>query len=157
MRSVGRTPISQKELDLIFHKLEPYLKNGLSLNKACIQAKIPKSTVYQIYQKNVEFMEKIDACRNYHAVLATSVLTTELERISTKQKNGDKLGSDEIKFVQWIALNNNSLKEEYGRIEESNEHKKPNEEMQMFIDDPNALKTLLGTFEEAMKPLNSSN
>ncbi|MCL4417344.1 MAG: hypothetical protein M1365_11705, partial [Actinobacteria bacterium] len=33
--SVGRPALSKEETDVIFRKLEPYLKMGLSINKVC--------------------------------------------------------------------------------------------------------------------------
>lgn len=50
---VGKKPLVDEEVDLIFRKLEPYLKKGLSLHKACLEAQIPKSTAYDLYQSCV--------------------------------------------------------------------------------------------------------
>jgi len=48
--------LSDKEIDLIFRKLEPYLRVGLSLHAAALKADIPKSTVYDLYAENEEFV-----------------------------------------------------------------------------------------------------
>lgn len=111
----GRKPLVDEEVDLIFRKLEPYLKKGLSLHKACLEAQIPKSTAYDLYQEYDEFAERIDACKNYHSLLIGDVFTKELERIAKKQTKGEGLSTSEIKFVQWVALNGRATKEEYGR------------------------------------------
>ncbi len=115
MAKVGKKPLVDEEVDLIFRKLEPYLKNGLSLNKACIEAQIPKSTAYDLYKEYDEFAEKIDSCKHYHSLLVGDVFTEELERIAEKQKKGQDLSTNDIKFVQWMALNGNATIDEYGR------------------------------------------
>ena len=100
--------------DEIFRKVEPFLKCGLSLHKACLQAQIPKSTAYDLYRNNKAFSERIDTGRNYYSVLVTSIVTKELERISSKQDRGKKLQPLEVRLVQWIATNSRALKGEYG-------------------------------------------
>ena len=111
----GRKPLVDEEVDLIFRKLEPYLKKGLSLNKACLEAQIPKSTAYDLYREYDEFAERIDACKNYHSLLVGDVFTRELERIVEKQNQGENLSVSDVKFVQWVALNGKATKDEYGR------------------------------------------
>ena len=111
----GRKPLVDEEVDLIFRKLEPYLKKGLSLNKACLEAQIPKSTAYDLYREYDEFAERIDACKNYHSLLVGDVFTRELEKIVEKQSQGESLLVSEVKFVQWVALNGKATKDEYGR------------------------------------------
>lgn len=115
MAKAGKKPLVDGEVDLIFRKLEPYLKRGLSLHKACLEAQIPKSTAYDLYQEYDEFAERIDACKNYHSLLIGDVFTKELERIAKKQNKGENLSISEVKFVQWVALNGRATKEEYGR------------------------------------------
>lgn len=103
-----------EETDIIFRKIEPFLKCGLSLHKASLQAQIPKSTVYDLYKNDEAFSEKIDTSRNYYSVLVTSIVTKELERISSKQDRGKKLQPLEVRLIQWIATNSRALKAEYG-------------------------------------------
>ena len=91
-----------EETDIIFRKVEPFLKCGLSLYKACLQAQIPKSTAYDLYRNNKSFSERIDTSRNYYSVLVT------------KQDRGKKLQPLEVRLVQWIATNSRALKGEYG-------------------------------------------
>ena len=52
MAKAGKKPLVDEEVDLIFRKFEPYLKKGLSLKKACIEAKFP-SLQLMIYTKNI--------------------------------------------------------------------------------------------------------
>lgn len=100
MAKVGKKPLVDEEVDLIFRKLEPYLKKGLSLNKACIEAQIPKSTAYDLYKEYDKFAEKIDSCKHYHSLLIGDVVTKELEKIAEKQNKGQNLSIQEIKFIQ---------------------------------------------------------
>lgn len=115
MAKVGKKPLVDEEVDLIFRKLEPYLKKGLSLNKACIEAQIPKSTAYDLYKEYDEFAEKIDSCKHYHSLLIGDVVTKELEKIAERQNKGQDLSIQDIKFIQWVALNGNATIDEYGR------------------------------------------
>ena len=43
------------------------------------------------------------------------VFTRELERIAKKQNKSQDLSANELKFVQWVALNSKGTKDEYGR------------------------------------------
>lgn len=99
MGKVGKPVIVDEEVDLIFRKLEPYLKKGLSLHKACIEGQIPKSTAYDLYNEYDEFAERIDAAKNYFSVLVSDIIHNELKRILKKQITKpvfkDPLGEDE--------------------------------------------------------------
>ncbi len=57
----GKPALSDKKIDIIFRKLEPYLRIGLSLHAACNRGEVPKSTVYDLYKENREFAEIVDA------------------------------------------------------------------------------------------------
>lgn len=111
----GRKPLVDNEVDSIFRKLESYLKKGLSLNKACLEAQIPKFTAYDLYREYEEFAERIDACKNYYSVLISDIISTELNKIMEKQKKKESLEGNEIKFIQWVALNSNATRHEFGR------------------------------------------
>lgn len=60
MAKAGKKPLVDNEVDSIFRRLEPFLKKGLSLNKACLEAQIPKSTAYDLYREYEEFAELDD-------------------------------------------------------------------------------------------------
>lgn len=55
MAKTGKPSLSQKKIEDIFRKLEPYLRCGVSVHRACQEAKIPKSTVYDLIRENSEF------------------------------------------------------------------------------------------------------
>ena len=132
--------------DEIFRKLEPHLKCGLSLYKASLQAQIPKSTVYDLYQKDKPFSEKVDASKNYHSVLVTNIVTVELERIATKQRGGKKLQLPEIRLVQWVATNSRSTRSEYDRnyVESIEEEDKTDTTLDL-------LRKIIGDCENSLK------
>ena len=115
---IGRPALKDEEKDVIFRKLEPYLKSGLSINKACLKVQIPKSTIYDLCCDDSQFAEKIDTAKSYYSVLVSSIITKELERIAQNQSKG-KLKGEELRFIQWVAVNSNHTREEYGRITDS--------------------------------------
>lgn len=115
MAKAGKKPLVDNEVDSIFRKLEPYLKKGLSLNKACLEAQIPKSTAYDLYREYEVFAERIDASKNYYSVLISNIISTELNKIVEKQRKKKSLDGNEIKFIQWVVLNSNSTRHEFGR------------------------------------------
>ncbi len=112
--SIGRPSISIEQKESFFRKLEPYLKIGLSVNKACLQAKIPKSTIYDLIHSDEKFAEKIATCKQYVSVLVSDTLVSDLTRISDYMKSGKKLGDEDFKRVAWFALNSGLTKEEFG-------------------------------------------
>ena len=57
MAKAGKKPLVDEEVNLIFRKLEPFLKKGMSLHKTCLEAQIPKSTAYDLYREYEEFAE----------------------------------------------------------------------------------------------------
>ncbi|OGH26146.1 MAG: hypothetical protein A3C30_03480 [Candidatus Levybacteria bacterium RIFCSPHIGHO2_02_FULL_40_18] len=111
---IGRPALSNDDINLIFRKLEPHLKMGLSINRACYKASIPKSTVYDLYNENSQFAERIDTARNYFTDLINNIIHTELLDIVEFQKISlGPLNTDEKKFILWIAANSNAMKEYY--------------------------------------------
>lgn len=104
---------TQAEKDEIVHKLEPYLKIGLSVRKACLEAKIPKSHVYDLMNEEEDFMDRIVTCQNYMSVLVSDILMADVLRISADVKNNKRLLKEDAERVHWVALNSNLLKEEF--------------------------------------------
>lgn len=111
-QNIGRPALKSKEIDSLFRKLEPYLKAGLSIHKACLKAQIPKSTIYDLKVQNQEFAEKIEIAQNHQSILVAEIVSNELEFIKTKQSGGSGLTRDQIKFIQWVATNSRTTKEE---------------------------------------------
>ncbi|OGM26672.1 hypothetical protein A2627_01455 [Candidatus Woesebacteria bacterium RIFCSPHIGHO2_01_FULL_39_28] len=165
----GRPPVIVSGLDITFHKLEPYLKTGKTLNKACILAKISKSSVYKYYGLNEEFTEKIDVARAYTSVLVndnffsrlvdvskriskTRELRIQLEnkRISEKKYREESSIYDVTEkdwdFLKWYAVNSHSTRDEYGtRVEITGKDSKPELPQELF--EPKPMETVLATYE----------
>jgi len=105
----------EQTLDEIFRKIEPYLKRGLSVNKACNKAQISKSTVYDYIRKNDNFSERVRRAQQFLSVMLSITLARELYEITRRQNSGEKLTRDDIRFLWWFALNSNCTREEFGR------------------------------------------
>jgi len=149
-QNIGRPAISDKQVDTIFRKLEPYLKAGLSIHKACLKAQIPKSTVYDLKFENPDFAEKIEIAQSHQSILVAEIVSNELEFIKTKQSDGSGLTRDQIKFIQWVATNSRTTKEEFSRDEIIEAE---NEAMQMGKNDPRVMKTLFGAYQNMLNNL----
>lgn len=113
--------------EYLLQKLEPYLKSGLSVNKALCETKIHNSEFYKFMAEDEFFRDGVSRFRQYIAVLVNQAIVTELFAIVEKQngneaKNIDPqpLSKDDIKFLMWFALNSNLTKEEWGRRENIN-------------------------------------
>jgi len=103
-------------------KLEPYLKSGLSINKALREAKVLNSEFYKYMSEDRLFGEKIAKFRQFIGVLANKAIITELFMIIDKQNGGEAksiqpqpLSKDDVDFLCWFALNSNLCREEWGR------------------------------------------
>lgn len=122
----GRPFLTEKQRterkEYLLLKLEPYLKSGLSVNKALAEVHIFNSEFYRYMKEDRLFGEKIALFRQYISILVNKIIVTELLRIVEKQ-NGNMakniapqpLEKDDIDFLWWYALNANVCKEEWGR------------------------------------------
>lgn len=123
----GNQPITQEEKDRIVHQIEPYLKSGLSIRKACLEARIPKSTFYKLMDQDEDFRDKIETFKNFVPVLLNSVILRELQAIVEKQNGNEakgirpqRLDSTDIGFLKWFATTSNLTKEEWGERKDIN-------------------------------------
>ena len=130
----GRPPITQQEKNLILHKLEPYLKAGLSVKKALVQAQVPNSTFYKLMAEDREFMENIRRFQQYLSIFLSNVLAQHLFDIALKQSRGEKLLWQDLKFLFWFSLNSNATKEEFGRRTNSQQNYDPELEIKRILD-----------------------
>lgn len=141
--------VRRKEYLLL--KLEPYLKSGLSVNKALREAKVFNSEFYKYLSEDRLFGEKIELFKQYLSVLVNKVIVTELFRIVEKQNGNENmlpqpLSKTEIDSLIWFALNSNVCGEEWGRRQKPDSYD-PEMEMQR-------LHTLI---EEAHKDVYTGN
>ena len=114
----GRPKVSDSEKQLIFEKLVPYLHRGLSVNKACGQSGIPKSTVYDLIQKDEQFAEKINTAKDYMSVLYAGSAVTYFTNISDKIMRRIDLSSEEVNFLKWYGEKARTTREEFGERKE---------------------------------------
>lgn len=112
---MARPQITLESKNILVQKLEPYLKSGLSLKKACSYAQVSRSTVYYLMDKDEEFLDTIRRFEQYLSVIISNALTKQLLVIVKKQNEGKELSRIDLRFLQWMALHNNQLIEEYGR------------------------------------------
>lgn len=120
-KNLGRPTLTDKELenylDDIFRRIEPYLKSGLSVNKACNNSQISKSMVYKYIQENENFAEKIKHAQQFISVIFSKTIVKQLHKIIKKQNDGVMLTKEDIDFLKWFAVNSNLTREEFGRRE----------------------------------------
>ncbi len=126
LHKVGRSKLTEyqkaERKDFLLRKLEPYLKSGLSVNKALKEAKIHNSEFYKYLAEDEFFGEKIAKYKHYISVLTNHIIVSELLRIVEKQ-NGNltqnikpqPLSDQDIKFLWWYAINANTCREEWGK------------------------------------------
>lgn len=115
MKVNGRPLLNEYQITTLFQKLEPYLMSGLSIRKSCHLAKVPRSTVYCLLDRNKRFLDQITRSRQYVSVLFCTITSKILVDISTKQIDGKDISLVEMDFLQWYATNYVGCMEEYGR------------------------------------------
>lgn len=120
--------ITDQKKDEILRKLEPYLKSGLTVHKACLEAKIPDSTVSDL-MKDEKFAEKIKTFQQYLSVLTANAfynLLVKLIKKMTGVKNPDgtwkeepqDLSKNELELLKWHSTKSKITREEYGDRQE---------------------------------------
>ena len=103
--------------EYLSQNLEPYLKTGLSVNKALREAKIHNSEFYKYMSEDRLFGEKIQRFRNFISILVNTALVNHLMDIARKQTGYGQpqgLSKDDVDFLQWFALHSNLTSGEYG-------------------------------------------
>src|SRR5579872_1614536 len=102
--------------EYLVQKLEPYLKIGLSVNKALKEAQIANSEFYKYLSEDRLFGEKIQGHRNFISVLVSAALVNHLMDIVSKQtERTEGLSKQDVNFLCWFATHSNHTTEEYGR------------------------------------------
>lgn len=111
----GRPPLDEKQKNEIVKKLEPYLKAGLSMRKSCLEAGVPRSTVYKILDQDEQFMDQIRRYQQFLSVAVSNSMVRQLFSIKVKQNNGEELTTDDLGFLKWFATHSKATKEEFGK------------------------------------------
>lgn len=136
--NLGGRPETPKEiLEVYLGKLEPFLKNGEKLYRACLNAQVPYANVYDHYQKHDWFSERIDAFSAYPANIVNNLLFGRVIGIATKQskmqellndlKNGKikkedfptlkaeyEISEDDWTYIKWYATNAHTVRDDFG-------------------------------------------
>lgn len=144
--AIGRPSLTPEAVDNIFRKLEPYLKSGLSLHKACLEAKVPKSTAYDLCDTDYEFSEKIDTSRNHLTIMTHQIMYKHFQNIQGKQNKGEMLDTNDLNFIKWFASTNKIAKEEFDpkAVDEEAERDK---KYAAIVNDDRAVLTLAQTIQ----------
>lgn len=121
MKVNGRPLLNEYQITTLFQKLEPYLMTGLSIRKSCQLAKVPRSTVYCLLDRDKRFLDQITRSRQYISVLVCTITSKMLVDITNRQIKGKCMTEIERDFVQWYPLHHVSCVEEYGRKLNSNQ------------------------------------
>lgn len=116
-RKRGRPLIGLMGKMLVVRKLEPYLKIGFSIRKACSEAKVNRAWVYTLRERDENFADQIDRAQQYLSVIVNNILTGEVVRIVKKQITGEELSKLDVDFLMWFGTHSNAASEEYGRRE----------------------------------------
>lgn len=111
----GKKPLSLTAQQALVHKIEPYLKAGLSIRNACLESGVPRSTLYKLMDEDEEIMDQIRRFQNYLNILTVSAVAKHLFGIGVRQQQGSTLDVEDIKFLQWFATHSKSCKEEFGK------------------------------------------
>ena len=134
-QGAGRPVLTPEELKekktKVLQKIEPYLKSGLSVNKALREAQIANSEFYAYMREDEDFRERIDTFRQFTAVLLNNALVSELQNVIKKQNGytdpktgkhipGQKLTKEDKEFLWKFALNSNITKQEWGERKDVN-------------------------------------
>ncbi len=120
----GRPKTTDEQKEAMLSKLEPYLKSGLTLRKALLEAGIPTATFYRIKKSDPSFDSKIARFQQYLSILLNSSIIKHLHQLVRKQAGYQEtdgtivpprtLNGNDLAFLEWFALNSNLTKEEFG-------------------------------------------
>lgn len=119
MSKRGRPSLSDEDLEKVVRKLSPYLRAGLSVRKACLEAGIPKSTVYDHMKSNSDFSDKIARHQQFLSVLTAQTFLQHFTKIVRKvnpinNEESKGLNDEDIRFLQWFATHSKTTREEFG-------------------------------------------
>lgn len=80
-RPVGRPKI---DLDIAFHKIQPYLQLGYPFHKACLMGEVADSTLYPYYMNDEEFRKRCDREKGLPGIMARRNLVNAINNGDTK-------------------------------------------------------------------------
>lgn len=129
-------PLSKEELANRIEKLRPFLVQGQSLKKACVNAKVPITATYDYYNSDVDFANQIDEIvnnvsrvyyqGNYQRILLIGNKIARITKLHNDLLNNTlseddyhkrmevwKLSPEEERFWNWLSDHHPNLKEEF--------------------------------------------
>lgn len=123
----GGRPLAYSKEDLlaIVTKMRPYLRAGLSLQKACIGAEIQRNVVYEYMERYSWFGDMIRAEQKYMAITVSqtnAMLVGQIrqkiqhnQEITDGMKKGKlvRITHDELEFLKWYSSTAQTTKEEF--------------------------------------------
>jgi hypothetical protein len=133
--------ITEEIKDNIIRKLEPLLRSGRSVNKACLEAQVPDSTVSDIMKEDKKFAERIRLAEEHWAIMTNDIYTDRLRvinnkiaitneaRVKLKNKeitkeefriieNENYITKEDWDFIMWISTKSKKLKDYFGERQE---------------------------------------
>lgn len=110
----GRPPLTPAEKTELVQKLKPFLNMGLSMRKACLEAKVSRSTVNDQLAVDEEFANQIAREKNYLTRITSSILYNKLMDIADKSGKKLKLTGEETEFVWKFVMTSGATKHEFG-------------------------------------------
>jgi len=116
MKKTKVAQVLTKELkESLVHRIEPYVKAGLPINKACLQAGISRSTLYKIMEEDAYLRERVDKFKQFFSIATSSVIARKLHHILLKQEAGFDIVGEDLDFIKWLALHSAQCKDEFGK------------------------------------------
>lgn len=126
----GRPPLTDEQKNDLVRKLEPYLEAGLSIRKACFQAGVPKSTVYDYLSSDEDFSDRIQRIGQSVSVKLAMIVSNQLTKITSKQSEGVDLTTEDINFIKWFAVSSTATRDEFSKRQEIVSDFDPEQEIQ---------------------------
>jgi hypothetical protein len=114
-QTIGRPQISDRAKDLLVRKLEPYLHSGISLRKACQEAKVNRAWVYTLIQRDDTFADQITHAKEFLGVYFNHFVFRIVSGYCYRILSGQQLESEELNFLKWFALHARATYQEFGQ------------------------------------------
>lgn len=112
--------LSIHEQQALVSRVEPFLKGGLSIRKACLASGVSRATLYRIMENDNGVRDQINRFQDFLSLLTMIVVSRQLFGIKVKQDLNQKLEWTDLKFVMWFATHSRHCSEEFGREPKGN-------------------------------------
>lgn len=133
-KNVGNQPLSYNQQESLVSRLEPYLKSGMSIRKACLASGVSRATLYRLMEESEEVRDQILRFQDFISILTSRTIVSQLFTIHTKQVSGHKLDWSDLKFLMWFATNSRHCRDEFGNISRNKPSFDPQAEIRKLVD-----------------------